>query len=73
MGALPKFCGFDKKAMLITKILILNHIDDAAITHLNANCDVVFAFDAAQDSLVELVHDCEILIFRSGKKLTAEI
>ena len=57
----------------MTKILILSRIDDAAIAQLDANFDVVCAFDATQDTLAERVRECEILIFRSGIQITAEI
>ncbi|MCZ6892548.1 MAG: hydroxyacid dehydrogenase [Gammaproteobacteria bacterium] len=57
----------------MTKILILSRIDNAAIAQLDAQYDVVYAFDTTQDSLAERVRDCEILIFRSGIQITAEV
>ena len=57
----------------MTKILILSRIDDTAIAQLDAKYDVICAFDPTQDSLAERMRECEILIFRSGIQITAEV
>lgn len=57
----------------MTKIIILSHLDNAAIERLNTENDVVCAFDASHESIIELVGDCDILIFRSGIQVGAEI
>lgn len=54
------------------KIAILSRIDDAAVEQLNAEHDVVCAFDAGLEKIIELVASSEILIFRSGIQLSAE-
>ena len=57
----------------MVKTLILSRIDDTAISQLDAKYNIACEFDADQDSLAELLCDCEILIFRSGINLTAKV
>ncbi len=57
----------------MTKITILSRIDDATIEQLKSENDVVCEFDPSQESIIKLVGDCEILIFRSGIQIDAEI
>ena len=55
------------------KLLIVSSIYPDAIEKLRKEHDVVCAFNAKDDVLKSLVHDREVLIFRSGVSVTAEI
>lgn len=55
------------------KILIASPIDPDAIEKLREQHDVVCAFDAPAEVLQTLVQDRELLIFRSGVDITAEV
>jgi D-3-phosphoglycerate dehydrogenase / 2-oxoglutarate reductase len=55
------------------KILILSAIDKSAIARLAREHDVVTAIGASDDKLRTLVADREILVFRSGVRLSAEL
>lgn len=55
------------------KLLIVSSIYPDAIEKLRKDHDVVCAFNAKDDALKSLVHDREVLIFRSGVSVTAEI
>jgi len=55
------------------KILIASPIDDQAIETLKAQHDVICSFNTKQDELKKIIHDREVLVFRSGIKINAEL
>jgi D-3-phosphoglycerate dehydrogenase len=55
------------------KILIASSIDPQAIGKLEEQHDVVCAFNAKEDELKSVITDREVLIFRSGVQITAEV
>jgi D-3-phosphoglycerate dehydrogenase / 2-oxoglutarate reductase len=55
------------------KILLASSIDPAAIKALEKDHDVVRAFNAPEEQLVELVGDREVVIFRSGVTISAAV
>ena len=55
------------------KILIASSIYPAAIDKLREDHDVVCAFNAKEDVLKSVIQDREVLIFRSGVQITAEV
>lgn len=55
------------------KILIASKIDPDAIETLKENHEVVCAFNAKEDVLKAEIRDCDILVFRSGVKITADV
>src|SRR5690348_447412 len=55
------------------KILIASPIDDQAIETLKTYHDVIFAFNRSSDSLQKIINDREVLVFRSGVKIDAEM
>ena len=55
------------------KILIASAIDPDAIEKLEQKHDVVCAFNARDEELKSLIKDHEILVFRSGVHISAEV
>lgn len=55
------------------KILIASPIDPDTLHELEKQHTVVCAFDEAPDVLKNCIQGCEILIFRSGVKITREV
>ena len=55
------------------KILIASSIDTEAIEQLQQHHQVVLAFHTAEETLETLIGDCEILVFRSGVKISAQL
>ena len=55
------------------KILIASKIDPDAIERLKENHEVVCAFGAKEDVLKEEIKDCDILVFRSGVQISADV
>jgi len=55
------------------KLLIVSSIYPDAIEKLRKEHDVVCAFNAKDEALKALIHDREVLIFRSGVSITADI
>ncbi len=55
------------------KILIASKIDPTAIEKLEENHDVICAFGADQERLKALIADRDILVFRSGVKISADV
>jgi D-3-phosphoglycerate dehydrogenase len=55
------------------KILIASSIDPEAIEKLKEQHDVVCAFNAATDTLKSVIKDREVLVFRSGVDISAEV
>ncbi|SDC38674.1 D-3-phosphoglycerate dehydrogenase [Geodermatophilus telluris] len=55
------------------KILLASSIDPTAIEALEADHDVVRAFNAPEEQLVRLVPDREAVVFRSGVRITAAV
>lgn len=55
------------------KILIASSINKAAIDKLKEKNDVVCAFNASEETLRSAITDREILIFRSGVKISTEV
>jgi D-3-phosphoglycerate dehydrogenase / 2-oxoglutarate reductase len=55
------------------KILIASKIDPASIEKLKENHEVICAFGAKEEELKSLIKDRDILVFRSGVKITAEV
>jgi D-3-phosphoglycerate dehydrogenase / 2-oxoglutarate reductase len=54
-------------------ILIASKIDSDAIEKLKENNDVICAFGAKEEELKSAIKDRDILVFRSGVKITAEV
>lgn len=54
-------------------ILIASKIDLDAIEKLKENNDVICAFGAKEEELKSAIKDRDILVFRSGVKITAEV
>lgn len=55
------------------KILIASSIDRLAIEDLRSNHDVVTSFESKSNALESYIGDREILIFRSGVKISADL
>jgi D-3-phosphoglycerate dehydrogenase len=55
------------------KILLASSIDPAAIDVLERQHDVVRAFNAPEEQLTALVADREVVVFRSGVKISATV
>lgn len=55
------------------KILIASSISKNAIEKLNQKHNVICAFNAPEDKLVSLVKDRDLIIFRSGVKISAKV
>lgn len=55
------------------KILIASPIDPDAIQELRKNHNVIIYYDATEDELKSLIQDRELLIFRSGVSISAEV
>lgn len=55
------------------KILIASKIDPDAIEKLKENHEVVCAFGADKETLKSAIQGCEVLIFRSGVDISAEV
>jgi phosphoglycerate dehydrogenase-like enzyme len=55
------------------KILIVSSISTEAIETLRERYDVSCAFNAKDQLIKSLIRDCEILIFRSGVRITSEV
>ena len=55
------------------KILIASSIHEASIKQLSKEHDVITAFNAPEKELQKLIQDREVLIFRSGVQITAEV
>ena len=55
------------------KILIANPIDPATVDKLNEHHDVICPIGVTTDELKRSISDCEVLIFRSGIDITAEL
>ncbi len=55
------------------KVLIASQIDPDAIRELEKKHTVICAFDAAPEILKNHIQGCQVLIFRSGVKITREV
>ncbi len=55
------------------KILIASKIDPATIEKLKENHDVICAFGGDKETLKSAIQGCEVLIFRSGVDISAEV
>lgn len=55
------------------KILIASKIDAAAIEKLKENHEVVCAFGADKETLKSAIQGCDVLVFRSGVDISAEV
>jgi phosphoglycerate dehydrogenase-like enzyme len=55
------------------KILIASPIYADALEHLRKDNDVVTAFDAGSEELIQRIRDREVLVFRSGVDITADV
>jgi len=55
------------------KILIASSINKAAVEKLKETHDVVCAFNAPEETLISAISDRDILIFRSGVKISTEV
>jgi phosphoglycerate dehydrogenase-like enzyme len=55
------------------KILVVSSIDSTALARLRLEHDVICAIDVPDDALRTLIHDREVLIFRSGVTVSAEV
>jgi D-3-phosphoglycerate dehydrogenase len=51
------------------KILVVSHLEPSAIRQLQQRHDVICAFDQPTRDLFSLVHDREVLVFRSGVEI----
>jgi D-3-phosphoglycerate dehydrogenase / 2-oxoglutarate reductase len=54
-------------------ILIASSISKDAIEKLNEKHDVICAFNAPEEKLISLVHDRDVIIFRSGVKISERV
>jgi len=55
------------------KILIASPIDDQALETLKEEHDVILAYSVTDEELRKLIHDREVLVFRSGVKIDADL
>lgn len=55
------------------KILIASSIEHDTLKRLQEEHEVICAFDAPPELLCENIRDCDVLIFRSGVKITREV
>jgi D-3-phosphoglycerate dehydrogenase / 2-oxoglutarate reductase len=55
------------------KILIASKIDSGAIEKLKENHEVVCAFGADKETLKSAIQGCDVLVFRSGVDISAEV
>lgn len=55
------------------KILIASKIHSDAIAQLEQNHEVVRAFNADEETLKSLIEDCNVLVFRSGVQISAQV
>jgi D-3-phosphoglycerate dehydrogenase / 2-oxoglutarate reductase len=55
------------------KILIASHIDPDAVKELQEHHQVICAYDAPQDVLKASIDGCDVMIFRSGVKVMADV
>jgi D-3-phosphoglycerate dehydrogenase len=55
------------------RILIASRIDPATVARLEDEHDVVACYDASEQELIAAVSESEVLIFRSGVQITAEV
>ena len=70
---LSSLYGSEDLRCLSMKILIASSIHQDAISYLEQDHDVICAFNAPTDVLKEKIVDRDILIFRSGVQITAEV
>jgi len=54
-------------------ILIASSISKDAIEKLNEKHDVICAFNAVEEKLISLIHDRDVVIFRSGVKISERV
>src|SRR5260370_16901177 len=52
------------------KILVASHLEQSAVRQLQQRHDVICTFDQPAADLSSLVHDREVLVFRSGVEIT---
>ena len=55
------------------KILVASSIDRETLSELERKYTVICAFDAPPETLKTAIQGCEVLIFRSGVKITREV
>lgn len=55
------------------KILIASKIHSDAIAQLEQNHEVVRVFNADEETLKSLIEDCNVLVFRSGVQISAQV
>ena len=55
------------------KIIIASPIDDQAIETLKEEHDVILAYSVTDGELRKIIHDRDVLVFRSGVKIDAEL
>lgn len=55
------------------KILIASPIDDQAIATIKTEHDVILAFGAKGEELRKVIHDRDVLVFRSGVKIDSDL
>jgi len=55
------------------KILIVSPVAEAAIDELREQHEVIVAFNAPQDEIKEQIVGCDVLVFRSGPDISAEV
>ena len=55
------------------KILVASPIDPDTLVELEKHHTVICAFDAPPETLKNSIQGCEVLIFRSGVKITREV
>ena len=55
------------------KILIASPIDDQAIETLKEEHDVICAYSVTEEELRKIIHDRNVLVFRSGVKIDADL
>jgi D-3-phosphoglycerate dehydrogenase / 2-oxoglutarate reductase len=67
------FSSWSGKGKAIMKIIIASHIHEEAVNSLREQHDVVFAVGVNKDVMKELIKDCDVLVFRSGVQITADL
>ncbi|MGH2427400.1 MAG: NAD(P)-dependent oxidoreductase [Candidatus Limnocylindria bacterium] len=55
------------------RILVASSIDDRAVEYLSSRHDVVFALNADEDRIKSLIGDRQVLVFRSGVRVSAAV
>lgn len=55
------------------KILVASKIDPSTVEFLETEHDLITCYDASSEELIAAIPGCEVLIFRSGVQITADV